>query len=59
MLLEYRNLKANLSYCGKTKAYYGEVLNVGICIVFQASNRKDVVIAMRKAVNLYLLQLQK
>lgn len=54
MLLEYKNFKAQLTYCGKTKCYHGEILGIDHCITFQATNRSQAILVMQTAVDQYL-----
>lgn len=54
MLIEYKDLHANLVYCGKTKLFYGEILGIDACIAFQATNRQQAILAMHRAVDKFL-----
>lgn len=56
MLLEYMNIQANLYYCGNTKCYYGELLNINNVIVVQASSKQDAIIALQIVIEQCLAQ---
>lgn len=58
MLVEYKNMRAKLIYCAKTKSYHGEILGLDECLMFQATNRQQAIIAMQSAVDDYLAQEQ-
>lgn len=58
MLIEYRGFNADLRYCAKTKSYYGEVLQVQFSLSFLATNRKDAIAIMQRALDEYLAHLQ-
>ncbi len=56
MLLEYLNIQANLYYCGGTKCYYGELLNINKAIIVQASSKQDAIIALHAVIEQWLSQ---
>jgi hypothetical protein len=56
MLLEYMDIQANLYYCGDTKCYYGELLNINNTVVVQASSRQDAIIALHNVIEQWLSQ---
>lgn len=58
MLLEYCNVQANIYYCGSTKSYYGEVLNIEAVIVVQASSKQDAIAAVYIAIQQWLAHFQ-
>lgn len=58
MLIEYRDFNVDLRYCAKTKSYFGEVLHAQISLIFLATNRKDAIIIMQRALDEYLARLQ-
>ncbi len=58
MLLEYMNIQANLYYCGNTKSYCGELLNINNTIVVQASSKQDAIFAIHLAIEQWLSQLK-
>lgn len=58
MVLEYMNIQANLYYCGATKSYCGELLNINNMIIVQASSKQDAIIAIHFAIEQWLSQLE-
>lgn len=51
MQIEYKHFTANLVYCGKTKLFYGEILNIDTCIMFQATKRQEAILTMQRLVD--------
>lgn len=54
MFIEYKTVKAKIHFCSKTKSYYGEIFLRDICLMFQATNRRNAILAMQKSVDMYL-----
>lgn len=55
MIIEYKNMRALISYSAATKSYYGTVEDgVDFLIAFQASHKHEIVDALHKAVDQYL-----
>ena len=54
MLIEYRNMCAQVNYSAVTNCYYGEVIGRDYVISFQSKNKHELLEAMRFAVDRFL-----
>ncbi len=58
MQLNYKNFRSELTYCGKTKGYYGELVLHDEVVILQASNRQHAMQLMQLLVDQFLQQQQ-
>lgn len=54
MLIEYRDMCAQVNYSAVTNCYYGEVIGRDYVIAFQSKNKDELLEAMRFAVDRFL-----
>jgi len=55
MIIEYKNMRASISYSATTKSYHGAIEDTTeVLIAFQASYKHEIIDAMHKAVDHYL-----
>lgn len=57
--MQYKQIYAEINYSAATQSYYGELLDIGKVVCFQASNKNEALEIMRQMIEQHLTATQE